>query len=47
MSFNIPKTKILIKHMSAADARCIAKDLIASDDSPSNIQALVEKLEEE
>jgi hypothetical protein len=43
MSFNIPKTKILVKDMSAADARRIAKDLIQSNASLSNIQALVDR----
>ena len=43
MSFNIPKTKILVKDMSAADVRRIANDLIQADDSLSNIQALVDR----
>ena len=43
MSFNILKTKILIKDMCAADARRITKDLIQSDDSLSNTQALVDR----
>jgi hypothetical protein len=43
-SFNIPKTKILVKDMSAPEARRrISKDTIQSNVSLSNIQAIVDR----